>query len=214
MSTEEIVDEIIATLIRYAEANIKRQQEDDNQDVAVLDKIQEHIAYYCKSTAKRETVDVKFKDCIEKIQQASSTEDAAKICVDFGDELTTDPPFDAKSDERYKKFLALRNNQGDETILVVKSTQNFIDPLSKKRMVNPVKNSQCGHSYEQSVALAVLKRNPRTRCPMMGCSAFIEKKHLVLDEELKKHLAANPEDAESDEENSKLVALDDSSLCD
>lgn len=38
-----------------------------------------------------------------------------------------------------------------------------IDPLTKRRMTHPVKNSICGHYYDKSTILESIKVNPRLR---------------------------------------------------
>lgn len=40
---------------------------------------------------------------------------------------------------------------------------NVIDPFTKKRMTDPVKNKACGHVYDRESAMAVLKMNEKTR---------------------------------------------------
>lgn len=40
---------------------------------------------------------------------------------------------------------------------------NVIDPISKKRIVDPVKNTICGHTYDRDSITGILKMNKKTR---------------------------------------------------
>lgn len=40
---------------------------------------------------------------------------------------------------------------------------NVIDPISKKRIVDPVKNTVCGHTYDRESITEILKINKKTR---------------------------------------------------
>lgn len=41
---------------------------------------------------------------------------------------------------------------------------NVIDPISKTRMTDPVKNAVCGHVYDKGSLVAMLQKNKNTRC--------------------------------------------------
>jgi len=40
---------------------------------------------------------------------------------------------------------------------------NVIDPISKTRMTDPVKNAVCGHVYDRESLIAMLEKNKNTR---------------------------------------------------
>ncbi|XP_067631428.1 E3 SUMO-protein ligase NSE2-like [Eurosta solidaginis] len=67
---------------------------------------------------------------------------------------------------------------------------NLDDPLTKRRMVDPVKNTLCGHVYEKSSIRDAIQINPRLRCPVAGCgnNQYISEAHLKPDNALKLHL--------------------------
>lgn len=54
-------------------------------------------------------------------------------------------------------------NRVESEDLVMESHISDIDPLTKKRMVNPVRNKVCGHYYEKSTIIEALKINSRLR---------------------------------------------------
>lgn len=41
---------------------------------------------------------------------------------------------------------------------------NVIDPISKLRMTDPVRNAVCGHVYDRESLTAMLSKNKNTRC--------------------------------------------------
>lgn len=73
----------------------------------------------------------------------------------------------------------LHNNQDndddtdndDDDLRVKGGYVNTIDPVSKKTIVNPVKNSVCGHTYDRDTITELLKLNKNTRCPVIGCKS-------------------------------------------
>lgn len=71
---------------------------------------------------------------------------------------------------------------------------NVIDPISKTRMTNPVKNAACGHVYDKASLIAMLQKNKNTRCPVVGCTnnAYIDLNQCRTDIVTKKYLERNP----------------------
>jgi hypothetical protein len=47
-----------------------------------------------------------------------------------------------------------------------------LDPWSKQPIENPVRNSKCGHVYDQAVAAKMCSRSKRgaLKCPLVGCT--------------------------------------------
>ena len=57
------------------------------------------------------------------------------------------------------------------------------DPWSKKSIENPVRNTKCGHVYDQMVATKMCSRSAKRalKCPMVGCTNDnVRSEHLVL----------------------------------
>lgn len=95
--------------------------------------------------------------------------------------------------ERYKKFAAEIDKvvfldddeaQGPSNVTMfgdgeieLKETQQYIDPISKTQILDPVRNKRCNHVYERSTIEAAIKLNKRLRCAYMGCS---NKFHVTL----------------------------------
>lgn len=63
----------------------------------------------------------------------------------------------------FKDKVANEENDGDADFQVSGGFINVIDPISKKRIVDPVKNSICGHTYDRESITEILKINQKTR---------------------------------------------------
>lgn len=59
--------------------------------------------------------------------------------------------------------VAQKENDTDAEIQLKGGYVNVIDPISKKRIVDPVKNTICGHTYDQESIMQLLKINKKTR---------------------------------------------------
>ncbi|XP_055610825.1 E3 SUMO-protein ligase NSE2-like [Uranotaenia lowii] len=107
-----------------------------------------------------------------------------------------------KNLKRYKEFVAqakLVLNPSDNTSsneqvidedLQVEETICDIDPITKRPLQVPVRNKSCKHIYEKSAIETLIKNNPRTRCPVMGCAAkqYVNLGDLVEDKMLQHRL--------------------------
>ncbi|XP_058833661.1 E3 SUMO-protein ligase NSE2-like [Topomyia yanbarensis] len=85
-----------------------------------------------------------------------------------------------KALKRYKDFIAQAkmllsdnddNAQDVDEDLQVEDTICDIDPITKRPLEIPVRNKKCNHVYEKASIEMLIKNNPRTRCPVMGCAA-------------------------------------------
>ncbi|XP_042870386.1 E3 SUMO-protein ligase NSE2-like [Penaeus japonicus] len=62
-------------------------------------------------------------------------------------------------------------DEGDGDLIVTQQEVNLIDPISMKQMTDPVRNKICGHVYERSSVVNMIKQNRRKgfSCPNVGC---------------------------------------------
>ncbi|XP_042225920.1 E3 SUMO-protein ligase NSE2-like isoform X2 [Homarus americanus] len=60
----------------------------------------------------------------------------------------------------------------DEDLVTTQETINYIDPISKKTITDPVRNIHCGHVYDRASVISMIQGNKRKgfRCPSMGCA--------------------------------------------
>lgn len=81
--------------------------------------------------------------------------------------------------------------QVDEDIAVTQSQMNFICPITQEEMKKPVRNKNCGHTYEEEAILGIIQckqqQKKKACCPKIGCNqAEVKKSDLVPDEVLKR----------------------------
>lgn len=104
------------------------------------------------------------------------------------------------------------DSSSDDDLIVVKTEHNTIDPITKKQIVEPVRNKRCNHIYEKSTIYSMIdmaRENQKpVRCPYMGCNQRdFKKTDLVKDKDV---LGAinnlNDEKVKADQEREKKEA--------
>jgi len=154
----------------------------NSDDTELLDTLREQMQYFLSADERcKAFVDITNKT-VDGLSTATTAAEASALVEDFNKSMKEAEKIEARNHERLTN-LGIEGEE--EEICMVKSSKNVIDPISKKRLVNPVKNTVCGHVYEKDIVLQLIKKNPRTRCPIAGCSsAFIEKRNLVADDDM------------------------------
>ncbi|XP_078045306.1 E3 SUMO-protein ligase NSE2 isoform X2 [Augochlora pura] len=132
-----------------------------------------------------ETIIQEYKDTVSAIDTDISDNpkliDYDKHVVDLLDKIGD------KKDEEV-------NDDEDADMMLRGGSINVIDPISKKRIVDPVKNTVCGHTYDRETITELLKINKKTRCPVIGCKStdFVKLTDLRSDIVTKTYLNKNP----------------------
>ena len=81
---------------------------------------------------------------------------------------------------------------GDEDMMMVSSQVQTVCPITRREMVRPVRNTACGHVYDREGIEALMKQNPDTKCPMVGCRnpTKVFPHNLQDDNQIRKAIAA------------------------
>lgn len=66
------------------------------------------------------------------------------------------------------KAVSQNPNESDISITVAED-RCVIDPITKRPIQDPIRNTRCGHIYEHQTILQHIKRKNRARCPVAGC---------------------------------------------
>ena len=66
------------------------------------------------------------------------------------------------------KIIDSEENGDDEVIMTAKDS--FVDPVTKRPIKNPVRNTLCNHLYDRESITRLTQMNPKTKCPIAGCS--------------------------------------------
>jgi len=87
------------------------------------------------------------------------------------------------------------DSSSDDDLIVVKTEHNTIDPITKREIVEPVRNKKCNHIYEKSTIYSMIdlarENSKPVKCPYMGCNCRdFKKTDLVKDKEVLGHLNA------------------------
>eukprot|EP00026_Physarum_polycephalum_P007983 Phypoly_transcript_08056.p1 GENE.Phypoly_transcript_08056~~Phypoly_transcript_08056.p1 ORF type:complete len:232 (-),score=56.16 Phypoly_transcript_08056:190-885(-) len=114
---------------------------------------------------------------------------------------------DYKQHGKYKEFRqkvwqvkhpndALPDQEDEDIVEMHTQTENdFICPLTRKELEDPVKNIPCGHTYSREAIVDYMKKGKSKRgkfpCPVAGCSGELTKETLEKDMELERQLRRN-----------------------
>merc|ERR1712112_377825 len=93
------------------------------------------------------------------------------------------------------------DSSSEDDLIVVKTEHNTIDPITKKQIVDPVRNKKCNHIYEKSTIYSMIdiarENSKPVKCPYMGCNGRDFKKNdLVKDKEVLGHINTMKEEKE------------------
>ncbi|XP_076659843.1 E3 SUMO-protein ligase NSE2 [Halictus rubicundus] len=128
-----------------------------------------------------ETIIQEYKNAISEINTNTSTNNNRLVVFDRHVEALLGDTEDNEDDK-------------DTEMQLTGGYINVIDPISKKRIVDPVKNTVCGHTYDNETITEILKLNKKTRCPVIGCKSteFVKRENLRVDIVTKTYLERNP----------------------
>jgi len=98
---------------------------------------------------------------VEQIQQISPDPSHNENLIEF------DRVVNALQDANLQGNEA--NDGDDGELKMTCETVSLIDPVTKRRMTDPVRNTICGHVYDRESVVALLSQNTLTRCPVLGC---------------------------------------------
>lgn len=106
-----------------------------------------------------------------------------------------------------------RSLEDKNEIEMVSRDISTVCPITKSQYtltgpMEPVR-SKCGHTYSRAAIQQMLKSNQRngrhTKCPLQGCSQFVQAETLVVDKELIRHMKRNVDDDDNETEESQLI---------
>ncbi|EDS32716.1 quijote [Culex quinquefasciatus] len=140
---------------------------------------QQEIAIYSKLAEKLVAIEVKYNTHKKALQESTNEVTLEEFDRRYQSNTTTGKT-NVKQLKRYKDFIGqakmfLKADQeggpsGDDD-LQVEDTICDIDPITKRPLEIPVRNKKCNHVYEKRSIEELIRNNPRTRCPVMGCAA-------------------------------------------
>ncbi|XP_011883355.1 PREDICTED: E3 SUMO-protein ligase NSE2-like [Vollenhovia emeryi] len=162
--------------------NIMKYCDDEKEMQTMLKNLREAVAENCMQYARMKAAD-QIKEGLECMSEYELQRDAKNLTKDYKKKVS-EIQVDLSKDNRLLQYdrqiedllqankAALSNGAGDADadIQLTCSEINVIDPISKTRMTDPVKNTACGHVYDRESLVAMLQKNKNTKCPVVGCT--------------------------------------------
>ncbi|XP_075970149.1 uncharacterized protein LOC142972759 [Anticarsia gemmatalis] len=142
---------------------------------------QQDVAIEAMQRTKRETDNTNMDTIEERFQAHLSNLAGKRLRVD-------NHPYMIEFTKRYEKGLQqARNNLDESDLAITESQEQYIDPITKRPITDPVKNTVCGHIYEREAIMNLIQTKNRTKCPVAGCGnrGPITPAQLISDDELK-----------------------------
>lgn len=65
-----------------------------------------------------------------------------------------------------------------DDIQIARQTESYKCPITQREFTDPVRVSQCGHTFERDAILQLVGHNPSMICPANGCSQNFARKDL------------------------------------
>lgn len=81
------------------------------------------------------------------------------------------------------------DDESDDDVEVGGVVQDYLDPLTRQMLENPMTSKVCGHSYSRASIYEFLG-NQTKACPTSGCNRRINKNDLVPDENIERRVRA------------------------
>ncbi|KAL0840740.1 hypothetical protein ABMA28_015928 [Loxostege sticticalis] len=165
----------------------------DNEKEAEFTKLKSYVEGYCLQEAQQ---DVAIQ-ALEKAKRETDNSNVDTLQDRFTANLSSmagkrlnvkNHPYMIELTKRYQKGQEqARQNLEESDLAITESLDQHIDPITKRPISDPVKNTVCGHVYERESIINLIKRKSSTKCPVAGCGnrGPILPQHLISDEELK-----------------------------
>ncbi|CAH2107793.1 unnamed protein product [Euphydryas editha] len=122
--------------------------------------------------------------------------------------VDSDPRMCRFKDIIQRNVKAESGNLNESDVTITQVDDRYVkDPITKKPIQDPVKNTICGHIYEREAIKHYqnIKCNRRARCPVVGCGNQepLQIENLISDIEYRQRIARHNSMSESDTETSQ-----------
>lgn len=201
----EMVDELDDCFLRTA-ASIIKYYVDKEEQQTILNDLRDTLKNNCALSAKIKSV-ANIKEQLTLMSESDSTKNVQDIIKEYEKaiaEIKVDPSSDKRLlefDRQVERLLQTdtdvpsnMQDDADSELRLTGADINVIDPISKLRMTDPVRNAVCGHVYDRESLTAMLSKNKNTRCPVVGCTSidYIQLSQCRTDIVMKTYLEKNP----------------------
>ncbi|XP_012223813.1 E3 SUMO-protein ligase NSE2-like [Linepithema humile] len=206
LDSTQMMQELDDCFVRTA-VNIAKYYVDKEEKEKTLTQLRNTLKENCIEIEKMRMAE-EIKERLEHVSELEPDRKVEDITKEYNkaiSEIKIDPSKDNRLLEFDRQIEGISQSNGiianstvvddsDADLHLTSHYINVIDPISKMRMTNPVKNAVCGHIYDKESLTAMLKKNKNTRCPVMGCTstAYIDLSQCRIDVMTKMYLEKNP----------------------
>uniref|UniRef100_A0A8D8WVS0 E3 SUMO-protein ligase NSE2 n=3 Tax=Cacopsylla melanoneura TaxID=428564 RepID=A0A8D8WVS0_9HEMI len=93
--------------------------------------------------------------------------------------------YNVENDQLYKGFMERVDDLCSNDFEVEETDMNFLDPITKQTIKQPVKSQVCGHIYDRDSIDSMFRgRDAFIRCPYVGCPNKLRKQDIQEDKHL------------------------------
>ena len=78
------------------------------------------------------------------------------LCIGLNISESRHDPYRSQTSWKKAESPAESSDDDEDDLIVVKTEHNTIDPITKKQIVEPVKNKKCNHIYEKSTIYSMI----------------------------------------------------------
>ncbi|XP_053993523.1 E3 SUMO-protein ligase NSE2-like isoform X1 [Hylaeus volcanicus] len=196
--SQQTVEELYDCYTKTA-ANIISYYE-GNEQKSMLNKLREIVKKNCIQDKKLKSVEGTKNQLMSLYNDNDDIESIIREHKKAMSEINIDMLNEEKLlefDRQVEALLDKEHTEGDDDGTELQLTGgyiNVIDPITKNRIVDPVKNTVCGHTYDRQSITELLKMNKNTRCPVVGCKStdFVTLANLRSDVVTKTYLEKHP----------------------
>lgn len=152
-----------------------------------LMKIQAKLDDYSQEGHMMKDVDGLFAKALAKVKEPQLNVEKHEMMAKFESRLVkliNNSTENRKWEENLNRD-EMKNTQdsGEED----QEERSTLDPVTMEEIVDPVKNSICGHSYERKSIKKLLTKSGMM-CPAEGCQNLLRKGDIVDDDELRRYI--------------------------
>ena len=180
---QEVINELRTTISAYIEKEREYQDSMDalaNARIEIRDKIEtQETAFQNRQGQNSVCTDSDISVDVDQIFQEQKSK-LPKVSLNYITKHPKMKEFESRVSIELQAIMDGENNtdnidgmkvtHDDGGDIIATEMVSTIDPITKKEMTDPVKNTLCGHTYERNSILQLIDKNQKTKCPMGGCA--------------------------------------------
>ncbi|XP_045113452.1 E3 SUMO-protein ligase NSE2-like [Portunus trituberculatus] len=171
-------------LVNETTTSVVENVEDANLKTNLLNQLEEALVTCVTTQHKVAITRHAVKETIARAEDENTKEPNSNLYDDLLEESIGELQMDSPIDEVIAQSAALKsfkelleennvasNPDPDGDLIATQYSSTFLDPISKKRMTDPVRNKICDHVYDRgTITVMIAKSKQKLKCPIIGCA--------------------------------------------